>query len=80
MIKPIEINEIPNIYRGHIMDDIDKFMNSDAEACEVFGGEKQSAESLQAGYCSAAKRSGYAVKVMRRNNRVFLVKESVGRN
>lgn len=73
MIKPIEINEIPSINRGRYADEIEEFMNSNMEACEVFCDKNRSGESVYAMFWSAIKRNGYAVKVMRRKNRVFLI-------
>lgn len=74
MIKAIEMNDIPNINRGHFMSDIEEFVNSGMDACEVFGAKNQSGESLYSAYWNAVKKSGYAVNVMRGKNRVFLVK------
>lgn len=81
MIKPIEKNQIPGINRGYTMDDIEEFYNSEADACEVFGSEKQAPDSLQScyyAYYASVKRLGYPIKVIRRKNRVFLVKKNVG--
>lgn len=74
MIKPIEISEIPSINHGDIMEDIEEFAGSDADACEIANRDNRPAISLHSSYYSAAKKSGHAIKVMRRKERVFLVR------
>lgn len=76
MIKTISINEIPAINKGQVSQDIEDFMNSESEACEVFGSETRSVNSLHACYYQAVKNKNYPVDVIRRKNRVFLVKKS----
>lgn len=75
MIKTININEIPAINKGYVMQDIEDFLNSGVEACEVFACDGLSIQSLHSSYASAVKKNGYPIKVMRRKNRVFLVKK-----
>lgn len=79
MIKEINIKEIPNINRGKYMDDIEEFLNSGAEACEVIGHKDQSGVSLYSALWNAVKKYGYHVKIIRRKERVFLVKATMRR-
>lgn len=74
MIKPIEISEIPNVKHSDIIADIEEFASSDADACEIVNRDNRPPASLYTSYASAAKRSGHAVKVMRRKDRVFLMR------
>lgn len=74
MIKPIALEDIPRIHKGSYLEDIEQFMHSDAEACEVFQGQNSSPDSIYSAYKSAATRSGYNLEVVRRKIRVFLIK------
>lgn len=75
MIKAIDISEIPQKSRGHVIGDIEELAASDSAACEVFGEANKSAESLYSSYYRAARESKRAIKVIRRKNRVFLVRQ-----
>lgn len=75
MIREVSENEV--VYRpkrGQTDIDIRQFMESNAKCCEVVD-DMASAVNLYNRYFQAAKRSAFRIKVIRRSNRVFMIKE-----
>ena len=75
MIREVSEKEI--LYKrkvGQADIDIHKFMESDAKCCEVVE-DAVSPATLYYRYFQAIKRNNYPIKVMRRSNRVFMIKE-----
>ena len=78
MIKPVSINEIKSLRKaqGKVTADIMEFANSDAEAAEVVTTGYKDAASCNSVYSAATRKAKSAVKVIKRGDRVFMVKES----
>ena len=76
MIKPIDVNEIPGRKRwSRVVADIRDFLKSDMVACEVVVEDGESVLNKQSAYNMAIKRDHFPVYIMRRSNRLFLIKE-----
>ncbi len=76
-MKLIPVETVPRRWgRHHLQDLIAEFVKSDAKVVRVDFNEHdyKSAISCQSCLRVAAKRSGYPVKVMRREKNVFLSK------
>jgi hypothetical protein len=75
MIREVSENEV--VYRpkyGQTDIDIREFMESNAKCCEVVD-DAASTVNLYNRYFQAVKRSGFRIKVMRRSNRIFMIKK-----
>lgn len=80
MLKPIDINEIPNktarkSRNGEIMKEIEQFLKSSDSAAEVIVPHNRSANSVCASYRNAIRAKSYRVNCIRRKDRVFLISE-----
>lgn len=76
MIKYISINDIPKKNHGRIIDEIEEFLSSGKDACEVVSSANKEPGSVYCTYVSAVRRYKYPLKVIRRNNRIFLAQAS----
>ena len=76
MIKRINIEDIPKVTGRHdnLQAQIKEFYTSDWEACEVDARGYKTAKSCYQAWSKAAKRSGYGLRVMYRNDRVFVLR------
>lgn len=74
----IETDDIPSNYRqrGQRVKDIVGFIESGASAAEVFSDSAKNGLSLYSSTLSAIRRNGFPVSVIRRGERVFLIKEA----
>lgn len=79
MIELINVNDIPgrNIRYLEIMKDIDEFVMSKGDAAEVKFPEGRNVSAVVASYKKAIKNSNYAVRVIQRKGRVFLLRKDV---
>lgn len=77
MIKRINIEDIPKKTGRYdnLQAQIKEFYTSDWEACEVDAKGYKTVKSCYQAWCKAVKRSGYGLRVMYRNDRVFLVRK-----
>lgn len=76
MIKQINIDDIPGIIkRNNAMLDVEEFIRSNMDSCEVISNEKTNVDSLWSAYYNAVQKLNCRVKVVRRKGRVFLVKQ-----
>lgn len=72
-----EVSESDIVYsrkRGQTDIDIRQFMESNATCCEVVD-DASSPTNICSRYFQAVKRLGCPIKVIRRYNRVFMIKE-----
>ena len=78
MIKKIEINEIP--HKQKLYDQLQRqlraFWESGWEACEVDPKNYKNHKSCYNAWRKAVQRSGYAIKAVYRDDRVFLVRKA----
>ena len=76
MIKEIKIDDIPGrkIIRDTIIPQIDEFQKSDWPACEVEIGKYKSVDSAKAAWNKAVTACHYAIDVITRQGRLFLIK------
>ena len=76
MIKEIKIEDIPGrkIIRDTIIPQIEDFMKSDWNACEVEIGKYKSAASAKSAWNKAIKACHYAIDAVTRQERLFLIK------
>lgn len=76
-IKIISKEELPD-YNGrkknYAENDIKEFMNSNADCCEIDCGDRRS-DSIAAYYGAVARRMMAPIRVVRRGNRVFMIKK-----
>lgn len=81
MILPVTKEEYDalarNPYNTAVAHDIEEFIASDAEVCEVSADGYKNVHSCAGSYSSAAKRMNVGVIVTYRRGRVFLLKEAV---
>ena len=79
MIRSISKEEFDSLsrkpYNTPLMRDIEEFRRSGALACEVVTDGYKNRESCAASYDACAKRLNCGVRVIRRGERVFLVRE-----
>lgn len=78
MIKKINVEEIPSGYRQkrERIKDILDFIESGASAAEVFSDSTKNGLSLYSSCLGAIRRNRFPVSVIRRGERVFLIKET----
>lgn len=79
MISAIEIEKIPgrNMKYLEINNDIDEFLSSGATAAEVKFPPDRKPSTVCASYKNAVSKNRYMVKVIQRNNRVFLIRGDI---
>lgn len=79
MITEININDIPKKRKGRApgvaITDITEFIESGALAAKVDIPDGKKACHIQSTYFNAAKRLNAGVRVIQRNNEVYLVKD-----
>lgn len=79
MFKEICINEIPKDASRRrnpvVSDEIEKFLDSGFEACELEVGRFKTRNSASTTFRNAVRRGNYPVRVVSRSNRLFLVRE-----
>lgn len=76
MITPININDIPARWNENpIIKDLEEFCSSEELAVEAAIRNGTTAAKICQNYRYAVKRGGFPVKVIRRGDRVFLVKD-----
>lgn len=73
MITKIDPKAIPGKRGGTIMKDLEEFIRSGMEACEVEG--RLDPRVMYTSYRTAVTRKKYPVRVLMRGNRVFLIRE-----
>ncbi len=78
MIKKVNMEEIPTNYRQKRQrtKDILDFIESGASAAEVFSDSSKNGLSLYSSCLTAIRRNGFPVRVIKRGERVFLIKEA----
>ena len=81
MILPVTKEEYDALtrkpYNTAVAHDIEEFIASDAEVCEVKTDGYKNARSCATSYSGSAKRMNVGVIVTYRRGRVFLLKEAV---
>lgn len=78
MIKPINIDDIPKYSRcNRAVQDVEEFIRSGMDSCEVISNGKSNANSLWSAYYNAVKKLNCGVRVARRKDRVFLIKKDL---
>lgn len=76
MIKKIDVDDIPRFSRrNRATQDVEEFIRSEMDSCEVIPNGAINCASLWNAYYYAVKKLNCSVRVSRRNNRVFLIKE-----
>ena len=75
MIKPVEANEVPHIiHRVETRNDIEHFLNSEMNCCEIVVNDSTPEKVRQRYYC-VARRMKLNIKFSVRGNRVFMIKK-----
>lgn len=78
MIKQINIEDIPGrLKQNYALEDVEEFIRAGMDCCEVVIHERTATESAYSSYSNAVNKLNCRVKVMRRKNRIFLVKEDL---
>lgn len=77
MITLIDIKDIPdrNLKWFEITQDIERFLESDSAAAEIKIPEGRNAQVVSNFYRTVAGRNNFRVKIVKRKERVFLVRE-----
>lgn len=76
MIKPIKKEEIPKgACSGRRIRDIIDFLESGYPSAEVFDDKAKDAKTVAGGLYAAINRKGFSAKVIRIEDRVFLIRK-----
>ena len=85
MIKSISLSSIPNCERGsrrgYRLKDIEEFLESGRDACEVVLVKDETPKNVWAAYHTACQRNkpyDAMVQVMMRRGRIFLIRRKGG--